>query len=311
MLAVLFVVLSALSAFAAERHSTVINNNRTMTLGEFDFEVWRQREDANMTIYSDGTFECFWTRENRNILYRSGKRFNRNQRHTELGEIYLTFDVDYDADGNSSLCVYGWTVGPQDDQYSILRELYIVESWVSYRPTGGDHMGTVEIDGSVYDVFVQKQSGGNILGTTGEFYQYRNVRQDLRTSGTVSVSEHFRAWEELGLELGYMNDIMLCVTGFNSAGSAKVNEIVLQLGDRKIGGEPEPEPEAEPNEPGEANGDEPGEAPEAPEAPAPQGGGAPQPDNDDSGPGMVGLVIGVPAFGAFCGFVVTRKPKRY
>ncbi|MCL2694669.1 MAG: glycoside hydrolase family 11 protein [Oscillospiraceae bacterium] len=319
-LAAVFMVLTALSAFAAdERESMLINNNRSRSLGDFDFEVWRNRGQANMTIYSDGTFECFWDRaETPNILYRSGKRFNRDRTHQEIGDIFLTFDVEYEAVGNSSLTIYGWTVEP-------LVEYYIIESWVSYRPTGGEHLGEFEVDGAMYDVYIQAQSGGNILGSSGEFVQYRSVRQDIRSSGTVPISEHFRLWESLGHDLGFMNDVTLCVTGFNSTGSAKVNQIVLSYGNNTIGGE-RPESHGIIELPPEEAAPEPGDDQAAGEAgddnagvPAPNGepaagqlpGVGTVPEEGNSVSGVVGLAIGVPAFGAFCGFIVTRKPKRY
>ncbi|QXG62908.1 glycoside hydrolase family 11 protein, partial [Bacillus spizizenii] len=41
------------------------------------------------------------------------------------------------------------------------------------------------------------------------FKQYWSVRQTKRTSGTVSVSEHFKKWESLGMPMGKMYETAL------------------------------------------------------------------------------------------------------
>ncbi len=43
------------------------------------------------------------------------------------------------------------------------------------------------------------------------FKQYWSVRQTKRTSGTVSVSEHFKKWESLGMPMGKMYETALTV----------------------------------------------------------------------------------------------------
>ncbi|MCY7891421.1 glycoside hydrolase family 11 protein, partial [Bacillus spizizenii] len=50
-----------------------------------------------------------------------------------------------------------------------------------------------------------------------------SVRQTKRTSGTVSVSEHFKKWESLGMPMGKMYETALTVEGYQSNGSANVS----------------------------------------------------------------------------------------
>ena len=55
------------------------------------------------------------------------------------------------------------------------------------------------------------------------------------TEGTVLLSEHFRAWQELGLELGSLYETALTVEGYQSSGQADVyqNDIIIE---EKTGG---------------------------------------------------------------------------
>ena len=55
-------------------------------------------------------------------------------------------------------------------------------------------------------------------------------RPGKRTEDTICLSGHFRAWEELGLELGKLYEVALTVEGYQSSGTAKVyrNEITIE-----------------------------------------------------------------------------------
>lgn len=67
----------------------------------------------------------------------------------------ITYKGTWDnGDVNSYLSVYGWTKSP-------LVEYYIVESFGSYNPSsasGAEKMGTVESDGSTYDIYKNSES---------------------------------------------------------------------------------------------------------------------------------------------------------
>lgn len=54
------------------------------------------------------------------------------------------------------------------------------------------------------------------------FPQFWSVRQQKRTSGTVDVGAHFKAWQSSGLRLGSHDYQIVATEGYQSSGSAEV-----------------------------------------------------------------------------------------
>ncbi len=218
--------------------ATVITENTTGSEDGYDYELWKDSGTTSMTLTGGGTFSCEWSDIN-NALFRKGQKFDCTKTYEELGNIEVAYDVDYNPNGNSYLCVYGWTREP-------LVEYYIVESWGTWRPPGATSMGTITVDGGTYDVYhTIRENQPSIDGNT-TFDQYWSVRTEKKTSGTISVSQHFAAWEEMGLEMGKMYEVALCVEGYQSSGSATVNQF-----DISVGGEIQQPTEPTPVEPDE------------------------------------------------------------
>lgn len=223
--------------------ATVITGNTIGSEDGYDYELWKDSGNTTMTLTGGGTFSCEWSDIN-NALFRKGKKFDSTQTHEELGGISVEYEVDYNPNGNSYLCVYGWTKDP-------LIEYYIVDSWGSWRPPGADSKGTITVDGGTYDVYVTtRENQPSIIGNT-TFQQYWSVRQDKRTSGTISVSEHFEAWEKMGMTMGKMYETALCVEGYQSSGSATVKKFDISVGGAVSNPDPtDPPAPVEPDENG-------------------------------------------------------------
>ncbi len=182
-------------------------NNQTGQHCGYTFEYWKDQGSGCLTNTADG-FSVEWSNIN-NLLGRKGVR-------PGSASNVVTYEADYNPSGNSYLCVYGWTKGP-------LVEYYIVDSWGTWRPPGGEgHMGTVTSDGGTYDIYrTQRVNQPSIEGNT-TFYQYWSVRTEKRESGTITVGNHFAKWEELGMDMGSMYEVSMTVEGYQSSGNADV-----------------------------------------------------------------------------------------
>jgi len=250
-IALLCAFLTSLSAMAA-LEPVVIDRNVRSNFDGFDFEFWIQNrgEEAAMTLTGGGTFECWWDGV-LNVLFRMGKRLGSVATYEEYGEVILEYAAEYELLGGSVfyLCVYGWTQNP-------LVEWYIIESRGSYKPPGGAALGFVEIDGGTYEIFESTRTNMPSIEGDQTFQQYWSVRTENRSEGTITISDHFKAWEEYGMDMsGNMYEVALCIEGFRSSGNAKVTRHVLKIGDEVYGADTllltgEDEPNAEDDTPG-------------------------------------------------------------
>lgn len=198
-----------------------IYDNKIGTQDNYNYELWKDYGTTSMTLNSGGTFSCQWSNIG-NALFRKGIKFDSTKTYQQLGNISVEYGCNYQPNGNSYLCVYGWTIDP-------LVEYYIVDSWGTWRPPGATAKGQITVDGGTYDVYeTTRVNQPSIQGDT-TFKQYWSVRTSKRTSGTISVSEHFKAWERMGLKMGKMYETALTVEGYQSSGSADVykNNIVV------------------------------------------------------------------------------------
>lgn len=195
-----------ITSTCSEADKTVCNNESSQHCG-YTYEYWKDSGSGCMTNKSGGSFSVEWNNIN-NLLGRKGLRpGSRDQ--------VVIYEADYQPNGNSYLCVYGWTRNP-------LIEYYIVDSWGNWRPPGGEgHMGTVDSDDGTYDLYKTTRTGPTIDGDQ-TFSQYWSVRTEKRTGGTITVGNHFDAWENAGMTIGSLYEVSMCVEGYQSSGTADV-----------------------------------------------------------------------------------------
>ncbi|WP_437568429.1 glycoside hydrolase family 11 protein [Sorangium sp. So ce542] len=193
-------------AACTEPDREVCNNGTNMHCG-YTYEYWKDSGSGCLTNTSEG-FSVNWSNIN-NLLGRKGIRPGSKDQ-------IVTYEADYRPNGNSYLCVYGWTKGP-------LVEYYIVDSWGTWRPPGGEgHMGTVESDGGTYDIYRTQRVNQPSIEGTATFYQFWSVRKDKRSSGTITVANHFNAWASKGMNMGNLYEVSMTVEGYQSSGEADV-----------------------------------------------------------------------------------------
>jgi len=215
-----------------------ITSNRIGTFRGFDYEFWSELGDGvtQMQLTGPGTFTCSWE-DARNILFRTGKKLGSVMSYKEYGDV----TIDYQATHNiqrgsvSYLTAYGWTQRP-------LMEWYIVEKRGSYMP-GRIHVGTAEIDGSIYDIRIDTRVNQPSIEGNRTFAQIYSIRRNHRIEGVITVSDHFKAWEALGLDVsGRLYEVSMCIEGYNSSGNGSITKHILKIGDTVYGELPPPDP---------------------------------------------------------------------
>ena len=198
----------------------------------YDWEMWNQNGTGNTTMElgTGGAFSCSWNGI-QNCLFRTGRKLTDKKNYKTYGTITIDYDVDYTPNGNSYMCVYGWTEDPTV-------EYYIVEAWGDWRPPGeqGGGLATLNLDGKTYNVYKSTRVNMPSIHGTETFDQYWSVNTtnpakayaQTNLKGTITVSDHFEAWEKAGLNMkGTLWEVSLNIEGYQSNGEAKVNKNAL------------------------------------------------------------------------------------
>ena len=188
----------------------------------WDYELWKDSGTTEMSLDGGGNFTCRWSDINY-ALFRIGKKFDCSQSWKDIGNITISYGAEYFPVGNSYLCIYGWSREP-------LVEYYVVQSWGNWRPPGAEALGTITVDDATYDVYATTRVNQPSIDGTQTFQQFWSVRKGKCPEGSVSLTEHFNAWEEFGLELGNLYEAALTVEGYQSSGYASIyhNEITIE-----------------------------------------------------------------------------------
>jgi len=201
-----FTSLLALGATLALGALGQISTSETGENNGFYYSFWT--DGASTVTYTNGdagNYKVEWSGNAGNWV--GGKGWSTG------AERAISFSGTYAPNGNSYLAVYGWTTAP-------LIEYYVVENYGTYNPgSGGALKGTVESDGSTYDIYTTERVNQPSIEGTSTFTQFWSVRRDLRSEGTVTMANHFAAWQQSGMTLGTHNYQIMATEGYQSSGS--------------------------------------------------------------------------------------------
>ncbi len=216
----IFTILFSLCTFNVQAETKTITSNETGTFEGYDYEYWKESGTGTMTLNGDGTFSCEWEDNCNDIMFRTGKKFKSSIPWQDYGNITIDFACNYQPNGNSYLGAYG--------QFrESLAEYYIIENYgISELPvSNADFKGNISVDGRTYKVYSKLISYPDIVTGMFSYHQYFSVCTSKRSSGRISVSEHFKAWEKVGMKLGKLYDVSMLVEGMKSKGKADITKM--------------------------------------------------------------------------------------
>ncbi len=222
----------------------------------YSYEVWIDTTGGNgsMTLGQGAAFKAEWNASvsSGNFLARRGLDFGSQKKATDYPYIGMDYEADYrqtgSANGNSRLCVYGWFQNKNAGNVPLV-EYYIIEDWVDWCPDANGKM--VTIDGAQYKIFQMDHTGPTINGGSETFKQYFSVRQQKRTSGHITVSDHFKAWADEGWGIGNLYEVALNAEGWQSSGVADIKKLDVYT---DPSGNPDPDPDPNPSVEPDADG---------------------------------------------------------
>jgi endo-1,4-beta-xylanase len=202
-------MIASISPAHAEADRT-LTSSLTGTHNGYYFSFWKDSGNASMTLRENGRYSSSWNNSTNNWV--GGKGWATGSRRS------VSYSGTYNPGNNNTyLALYGWTRGP-------LIEYYIVENFGSFNPSSGaTRMGTVTSDGGTYDILRSQRVNAPSIDGNQTFYQYWSVRQQKRSSGTITTANHFDAWARAGLNLGTNHSYQVMATeGYQSQGSSDI-----------------------------------------------------------------------------------------
>jgi hypothetical protein len=181
------------------------------------YGIWTNGSGGSITVFPNAhAFSTSWS-ESQDFLAHLGLDFRPAKAWTTYGTIAAEFsEVKHGtAGGFSMIGMYGWTNSP-------CVEWYINED--SWKGLGGGGSVTIDIDGGTYylrTVQTTGTGGANACesGHTGPWTQMISTRKTARTCGTITVSDHFAAWEKQGWTMGALTSVHINVEVGGGTGS--------------------------------------------------------------------------------------------
>jgi hypothetical protein len=180
--------------------------------------MWYSGSNGCMTPFDGlgGAFRATWNNSG-DFLARMGLQWDETQTFDQLGTIAadLAFSRSGSAGGYSFIGIYGWSNDP-------LVEYYIVEDSFGNGPAtpfATTQRGTFDVDGATYRIYSGTKTNQPSIHGTATFQQIFSVRQSPRQCGHVSITEHFRQWQRMGMNLGKMYEARVLVEAGGGSGS--------------------------------------------------------------------------------------------
>ena len=180
------------------------SGNGTGGEGNLAWEIWSNTGQGELTTYSVPAFIASWNNAG-GYLGRLGYEWARfgdtPVPHTQLGTITAQFvsRKSGSAGGYSYVGMYGWTTNPCVEWY-VVDDSY---NTMPINPGNTTNEGERQIDGGTYIMYTRPTTGtgGTRCSNVTNWIQYYSVRRTARACGVISLTEHFNAWQSLGMDM--------------------------------------------------------------------------------------------------------------
>ena len=203
------------------------------TQSGYSYELWRNGGGSgSITLYNqEAAFKAEWNNAG-DYLGRVGKSWSNKPSVDNLGgNLVVNYQFTKSGDDGGSYSyvgIYGWMDNPQI-------EYYIVDDWLHDRGTpGGSYIGkqigTIKVDGEDYAVWTGTRTGESKWGNS-TFTQIFSIRQSRRQCGTIHISEHFRQWKKLGLDLGGLMEAQILAEAGGGQGYVDFKYATMEIND--------------------------------------------------------------------------------
>jgi len=218
------------------------SGNYSLPGSPYGLEMWTQGGSNNKmkwygpNVKGGAAFKAEWN-EPDDFLGRVGYYWGNGNSYSSYGNLYADFTYTRSGQGTggkyySYIGIYGWSRSP-------LIEYYIVEDWfgndwqsdttpITKNTTGGSVMGSYEMDGATYQVIKNTRSNAPSIDGNTTFTQYFSIRQTPRQSGTISITNHFNKWNNLGMRLGNMYECKFLVEAGGGTGWLDLSNLAFR-----------------------------------------------------------------------------------
>lgn len=191
--------------------------------GNLAWEIWSNVGNGDMITYDVPAFTADWNNSG-DYLGRLGYEwgcFNCTPvPYDELGTITAQFSSKKSgtAGGYSYIGMYGWSTDPCVEWY-IVDDSY---NNMPVNPGNTTNMGEVDLDGGTYIMYTRNTTGtggSRCSSSITNWVQYYSVRKTARACGEISLTEHFHAWRDLGMDLGNLLEAKILIEAGGGTGS--------------------------------------------------------------------------------------------
>ena len=186
--------------------------------GNLAWQIWSNAGSGTLTTFSTPAFSAGWNNSG-DYLGRLGFEWgNSGKTYDQYGTIaaQVAFKKTGSAGGYSYIGIYGWSTNPCVEYY-IVDDSFGTMPFNAYNST---LKGTVTIDGESYKLFSNNTNGtGGSRCNASSWLQFWSIRQKARQCGTITISDHFKAWDAAGMKLGNLLEAKILVETGGGSGS--------------------------------------------------------------------------------------------